>query len=469
MNFRTSASFSALLALSALAHASRLPTSFDGYITNIESANEFDVGSRHVICDAHTTRSLAFTNPDQTQTFDVGLHVGSRIRVDGAFRKPTGTFVARSIEALPVVGDKQQPGAKIAGEGLIQEAPELHRDGKNWSGTLWIDGYLLHVTPKTEILADDGSVFPADKVGTNLWASYESVRQTDRTLEVTSMTLSPNRIDANEVKFRDKYEPGIVLPNYAKHTPGAVKSKLAWTLDILPDKTIQDYVTSVGNRLVPQFQRDLPASDPAKINFRFYVIQRPSKWKETFKDAGATPGGLILVPDNVLAALDNEAQLAAILSNCIAATLEKQIYAHRARIETQKVIGWAGTGVGLFGGVAGLADAPLQIGDSIAAHNLMLQMNEKASRIGLRYMIQNGYDIREAPYTWTVAANHRVENPQAKYDIPEPLVQSLMNDVRLNYDGTNFGSLKTDRDPYQQMLTQLRSAAPKLPKPKNDS
>ena len=110
---------------------------------------------------------------------------------------------------------------------------------------------------------------------------------------------------------------------------------------------------------------------------------------------------------------------------------------------------------------------PINVGNKIAINNLMLHINEQASRIGLRYMLQNGYDIREAPFAWTVAANQKANNPHAPDNIPPLLVQSLMSGLRLDYDGIDYASLKANREAYQQMLAQLRAEAAYLPKPKN--
>jgi hypothetical protein len=173
-----------------------------------------------------------------------------------------------------------------------------------------------------------------------------------------------------------------------------------------------------------------------------------------------------------LAVLDNEAQLAALLSNTIAAVLEKNFYMHRGRAKAQNGMAWASDFAGLYG-------LPVSVGNSIAASRFGLQMNEQASRIGLRYMLRNGYDLREAPFAWTVAANKNANNPLPINDDPSALAnaiengtlpalaRSVMNDLYLDYASADYSQLKTNRDAYQQMLRELRAAAPKLPKSKN--
>ena len=147
--------------------------------------------------------------------------------------------------------------------------------------------------------------------------------------------------------------------------------------------------------------------------------------------------------------------------------MEKQFYVHRTRGKVQNGIAWA-VALDFVPAPAGLVGLPLGIGNTIEASRFMLQMDEQASRIGLRYMVNSGYDIREAPFAWTVAANKRVEDPLPQEgDVLSPLARSVLSDLYFHYASTDYSHLKTNREAYQQMLAELRTAAPKLPKPKN--
>jgi hypothetical protein len=457
---RTGIVFALLLALSTGACASNLDKAFDGYVTRVTSQDQFQIGSRQVRANSKTSRQSA-PNDGKTDAYvDPVVRVGSRLHIEGSFDKRTREFVASSIAFLPETDWGGDPNDAIDDTGLIEETPALHRAGNGAAGTLWVEGYPLKVTPQTRLLSEDGKDILIDQIHAGTWASFKGKWLTDHSIEVLSIKFLPNTITSDEVKFRDKSEPEIELPDYANHKPGKIKGHLKWTLNILPDQAIQDYVARVGEGLIPQYQKDLPASDPAKINFRFYVVEKPSRWKEVLNDASATPGGIIIVPDNVLAALDNEAQLAAILSNCIAITLDKQLFVHRARLKTQNIVGWASDFAGFYG-------LPVGIGDGIAAGKLAVQMNKRASRIGLRYMLSAGYDIRVAPFAWTVAANNKAHNPREAGLLPSGLTQSLMGDLYYDYASTDYSRLKTNREDYRKMLAELRAVAPKLPKPKN--
>ena len=58
--------------------------------------------------------------------------------------------------------------------------------------------------------------------------------------------------------------------------------------EIIPNGEIQAYVTDLGRRLVPQYQRDLPDTDPEKIPFKFYVVKRDE------------PGAAVSLPNGVV-------------------------------------------------------------------------------------------------------------------------------------------------------------------------
>jgi hypothetical protein len=451
----------AVCMLSLPALAEHLPPTFDGYVTNIVTPMEFDVGSRHVLCDDKTTWQRNSNLPE----FLTELRVGIPIHVDGEFRdlNHNRTFVATNVHPNPTL--MSAPDGQMQGRGLIYQAPTLHPDG---TGILWVDGYPLHITPRTKLLAADGSPLQPDKLRPNQWASYEAIRrsESDSTILATSITVSPNVVDDSEKKFRDKAAPDFTEPDPASGTPGEFKfgKHLALKLELLSDPQVQAYVSKIGNSLIPQYQKELLDSDPAKINFRFYVFRQPSKWKGKFPDAMSYPGGMVLIPDNVLATLDNESQLAALLSNCIAGAIEKDIYLHLTRLKIQ---GYGALGGDALMGFFPLEVLPIAIPNEVSLANFIRDMNQRASRIGLTYMLQQGYDIREAPFAWTIAANREERNPM-KAGVPAPTMAStLMESLQLDYPTTEYAALKTDREAFAAIQARLIAADDKLPKPKN--
>lgn len=451
-----------VLAVPTAACASKLPTVLDGYVTHITSPSQFEMGVIQVNTNAKTDR-IAGQGTTGPNAFHVALvpHVGSWLQIQGKLNPHTDVFLAHSITFLPQPGWKAKPGQTLNDVALIEETPELRRDAAGVTGALWVDGYPLHVTPSTKLLSEDGKPIAADQIRTNMWADFQAQWQPDHSLQALSIRFWPNTIDPGKTKFSDMYKLKIQPPDYAHDKPGTIQGHIPWKLKILPDKAAQDYVTQVGESLIPAYQKELPSSDPSKIHFRFYVVEKTSVLGVHLADCEAfPPSGIIVVPDSVLSVLDNDAQLAALLSNCIAITLNDQVLAQLGRLKKMGYIGIASE----FGGLFGL---PVLIPDAIAAHRLGLRMNERASRVGLRYMLHAGYDIREAPFAWTVAKNQKAANPQTAYRAQSALTQSLMAVLYSDYASTDYASLKTNRAAYQQMLTQLRSVTHKLPKPKN--
>jgi hypothetical protein len=79
-------------------------------------------------------------------------------------------------------------------------------------------------------------------------------------------------------------------------------------------------VEKIGMRLVPAFQKQLPFESPSRIPFRFYVVA-DDKVRSVF----ACNVGLVLVPKNVVERLQNEDQLAAVLADGVAFSLQRQL------------------------------------------------------------------------------------------------------------------------------------------------
>ena len=94
-----------LFVFSVFAHASKLPTSFDGYVTSVSGTDAFDVGTRHVKIDrAKTEVTLPDQGVDAENFVDWVLRVGAIVHVDGTFEKGTNAFVATAVTFKPAVG-----------------------------------------------------------------------------------------------------------------------------------------------------------------------------------------------------------------------------------------------------------------------------------------------------------------------------------------------------------------------------
>lgn len=409
---------------------------FEGFVTNIISPKEFDVGERHVQCDAKTKWDRPSHLPDPL----AALRVGMLLRVDGGYRN--GAYFARTIHIAP---HKVKIEADLAGRALIQQPPMLKDTELGLAGTLWVDGYPLQVVPHTVLLSVDGGAVRLEKITTNVWADYEARRGDDGLIFATKITFEPNHIDGDEKDLRDKSEPEIIPADPVHHKAGQLKfgAHIPVKWDLIPDQDVQDYVTKVGMSLVPQYQKDLPATDPTKINFRFYAVKVPSGWIGNMEDSFDQPNGIVLVPDTVLGTLENEAQFASWLAMSIANIIEKNYYQHHNRLHGVKYAKLIGSGLSF---VPAIPRTGMLAG--VIYDKLPYELFERSSRIALTYLLAQGYDIRQVPFTPRIVAGLEVTNPVAPDTEVPPDVADTMEELQLDYANTNYAGLKQNREAF---------------------
>lgn len=168
---------------------------------------------------------------------------------------------------------------------------------------------------------------------------------------------------------------------------------------------LQGYVNSVGERLIPEYQRALPDGDPGKLHFRFYVIDNP------IPNAFAFPNGMIFVHSGLLDLMENEAELAIVLGHEIAHVTHEH---SRERYESAKTLGLTAIVVEaltnkytreleISADIRSLVKQtysqlrPEGLANVFGAHQ---NQESQSDRVGLFYALQAGYDIRESVPFW---------------------------------------------------------------------
>ncbi len=152
--------------------------------------------------------------------------------------------------------------------------------------------------------------------------------------------------------------------------------------ELVEDPSIVGYVNKIGQRIVREYE-----SPP--FAFKFYVI------KEDVYNAFASPGGHVFIYSGLLAAMENEEELAGLLGHEIAHVLCRHI---SKRIEQSKRIGLvtlAGVLTGIFlGGNPDLSGA-ITTGSLAAGQSLALKYSREderqADQVGLKYLAKAGY------------------------------------------------------------------------------
>ncbi|MBC2695360.1 MAG: M48 family metalloprotease [Desulfobacteraceae bacterium] len=154
--------------------------------------------------------------------------------------------------------------------------------------------------------------------------------------------------------------------------------------ELIEDPFIVNYVNKIGNKIIL-------ALPPQPFNYRFYII------KEDTYNAFASPAGNIFINSGLFEAMENEEELAGILSHEIAHVVCRHI---SQRIERQSKIGLitlAGIAAGIFLGIggAGTASSALTLGSVAAGQSISLAYSREdeiqADQIGLTYLNKAGY------------------------------------------------------------------------------
>ena len=162
--------------------------------------------------------------------------------------------------------------------------------------------------------------------------------------------------------------------------------KVEGRMKLFPDKTVQTYVSDLGDSLLPAGSKGTKKA----LEFRFFVIEDSSI------NAASLPDGTVLVNTALLGAVENEAQLAFVLSHEISHVLQVHYWREVHETRPQRIsLLVAGIAAGAFIGDLGLFMAELGMISVINGHQRELE--NQADRLGLQNVIEHGYDPRPAP------------------------------------------------------------------------
>lgn len=140
------------------------------------------------------------------------------------------------------------------------------------------------------------------------------------------------------------------------------------------DPVVQDYVSNVGQRLVPYANRsDLP--------WRFRVLDSEEV------NAFALPGGFIYITEGLLFNLNNEAQLAAILAHEVAHVANRDTV---QQLEQAQVIQGGQVLAGVLTGSSAVGNVSAVVG-GLLLMSYSRDQEKDADLTGLRYLAAAGY------------------------------------------------------------------------------
>ena len=348
-------------------------------------------GKKTVIYHAGKERSVAQGCPNEP------LYLGEPVKVEGEYGKGYHSIDATSL----VLGEGIH--RSVSGWAVIDGLPDL-KSAAPQAGSLLVraDGYRILITGKALIVWDAPLHSFAD-VKAGDWIHYVGTQGADGTVVAEKVRLTPIALRKSEEKYRRKsdFDPSKVPASSQQN----ILHEAFWGVDykkIPPahDAALQARIEEIGKKLIPAFERNLPDTDPAKIDFRFQLTA-DSKWREV----ASVPSGVILIPRVAAERMQNDSQLAALLADGIAGTLERGPYRMRGAIRTAAVAAYLYDPIYGPGVTAGAR--------AIANH----KQHEQSERVALGLMRDAGYDIDQAPVAWWLLSS---KTPKPVSEIPLP-------------------------------------------------
>jgi len=384
--------FTAALCLACLAvtqTAAVTKTKFRGYVTGRADTNTLLILDDRIELTA-TSRVLSKDAAGEHPFDPEELSFGMLVEAEGQWLDKHRFFAEKLIV------ENREDDKKIHGSAYLQEEPtDATNSGINETSELKLDGYWLNVDNTTKLAwnpAKEGEGLATKTSGQHtplagFHAKYVGTRRNDGRIQVEELELGPPapsddyKLPHNlEVVRAKDAQTGIEVLEFRQG------DKVQGRMKLLAERSVQEYVSLLGDSLIPAGAK----GTRRPIEFRFFVVEDPEI------NAASLPDGTLLINTGLLGALENEAQLAFVLSHEMAHVL--QVHYRREVEETRASrvgLTIAGVAAGAFIGNAGVFMAQIGIASVVNGHQRDLE--NQADRLGLQNVIEHGYDPREAP------------------------------------------------------------------------
>jgi len=228
--------------------------------------------------------------------------------------------------------------------------------------------------------------------GPGAWVSGEGVLQDDGSVALAKVSVRTEAREPGEEAFLAKV--------------GDELSSLKLKLNTLSERSLREYVTRVGEKLLPAYV------DRRTAPFNFYIVE------DSDPNAFSLPDGTVVLHTGLLTRLENEAQLAAVLGHEIAHVTHKHSYRTEKAAQKAKVALWTArigaavlTRNSRFGATLVSLGANLSLGAAINGHDRNLE--DDADRVGLLYTFEAGYDPFQSIEVWRILAREEADPNRA--------------------------------------------------------
>jgi hypothetical protein len=439
-----------------------------GFVTAVNSPTNFEIDD--VKIKRENTLSLEIEEEEGEEALasfkPEDIRVGTELEIKGDYDEASGDLKAKSIKVF--LDDTRT----IKRTALIEEVPSLQKTDAGWSGALQADGQRVAVTPTTVVTykpnkserkqlkqtKDDDekatTLASLNVLNLDTFIHYEGVRQSDGSILARKVEFQHAELEPGEAKMWKQLTPKVKEPNFSNFRPGELKME-RMKYKLVPNKEAQDYVSNLGQSLIPARQKELAAGDPLKIPFSFYLIEDKSF------NASAYPNGVVVVHSGLFDVLQNESQLAFVLSHEITHSIEKHTWRqheyHKGALMALRIGGAVGAG---FGGnsvsnLTTMIEAGIRNGYARSLEN-------QADRVGLEWMLASGYDIREAPQAWKAVSkkygDRRTNVFWDNHDNNTTRRSYLMAELKNNYSDVDYSKLKKDSDQFHHIADVVKDS-----------
>jgi hypothetical protein len=375
----------------------------EGYITAVRGPNDFDVNGTRV----WTSPAAHYGIIGGKAATSLGVVHGALM--PGTYVQIVGDVTDKGVNASEVLiaGDwnKQIEGFGVIDRIILAGSEPIFQ----------ADGYRIRIASTTVTKFASGLKTLAD-VSTNTWLRYEGRRGPGGVLLASQVTF----MRARQFKVMPpEPDPLPTQPSLIDSRGKLVSTHTKVRLSdagwcgwhkVVMDQAMQERVRRVGMRVIPEYQKQLPDDSPSKIHFRIYVVDDP-----VFREDLECVEGLILVPRQVVERLANDDQLAAIMANGVAYSIEAQSATLRTDILGLQGAELAGDVAGDF--VPGV-NVGVFVGGLVVNHEIEKRMREQAGRIALTLMADAGFDPRQAPEAWRVLAPKKLPKDRTSLKYP---------------------------------------------------
>ena len=395
-----------------------------GYITAVHPPNGFDVNGEQVTTTAETQFGLMGTkNQVNYGPMRDAIEIGAWVEVFGAHDPTTKTVAAQTV-LFRDRGDRKLTALAVI-ERVFSTTPEL---------VFAADGYHIRVTPATEVKFPH-DVKSAVDVHAGMWALYEGKLGQDGLLVASKVRF----VSTDHAKAKSDKAPGdsSVLaaapqapangdqaakanaqpPNNAPGQPENQIIDLRTEVDldgvsygISKDEALKSRVRRIGMSLVPAYQKQLPEGASSKIQFEFITV------KNQMRDEQTSSEGLILVPAKLAERFKNDDQLAAVLADGIAYSLQQQapIVFQMNRAELAEAAGLVAVSFVPYAGP--LAES---VGGQVMLGKYDRALKEQRWRVALELMADADYDPWQAPEAWRLAGPGKLPADTSTLKFPD--------------------------------------------------